>query len=128
MALPRRPFHMLALSALVVALTAGAARAPRHTKLVKSEPAANDTVAAAPKRLVLLYSERVDVKVSTFKLVGATGAAVALGSAKVDESQKGAPVVVPVTGAMARGKYVVTWSVASDDGHAVKGTFGFVVK
>lgn len=128
MPFPRPAVRPFAVASLAVLFAAGAARAPRHTKLLKSEPAAGAAVTAAPKQLVLFYSEPVDLKVSTFKLADAKGTAVALGPARTDDATPGAPVIVPVVGAMGHGTYAVRWSVAADDGHAVKGTFGFVVK
>ncbi len=123
-----RTLRSLAVAALCVTLAGAAAPAPRHTKLLKSEPAANDTLTAPPKQIALVFSERIDLKVSRFKLAGAKGGGVTLGTATVDAAKKGAPIVIPVTGAMGPGSYTVNWSVASDDGHAVKGAFGFVVK
>ncbi len=123
-----RTLRSLAVVALCVTIAGGATAAPRHTKLLKSEPAANDTLTAPPKQIALVFSERIDLKVSRFKLAGTKGAVVTLGAATVDEAKKGAPIVIPVTGAMGPGAYTVNWTVASDDGHAVKGTFGFVVK
>ncbi len=128
MALTRLTFRTLFAGAVGVTLLTGASRPPRHTRLLKSEPAANDTLAAPPKQIALYFSERVDIKVSRFKLADAKGAAVTLGKAVLDEAKKGEVVNIPVTGPMGHGKYVVNWSVASDDGHPVKGTFGFVVK
>lgn len=124
----RRSVRTFSVISLAMLLCAGAARASRHTKLLKSEPAAGAEVATAPQQLVLFYSEAVALEVSTFKLADGRGAAVAMGAARMDVAKPGAPVVVPITGEMTSGKYVVRWSVASDDGHAVKGTFGFVVK
>jgi copper resistance protein C len=128
MALSRLMFRTLATGAFAVALTTGATRTPWHTRLLKSAPAANDTIAAAPKAITLTFSERVDLAVSRFRLSDAKGAAVGLGQAKFDDAQKGTVVVVPVSAAMGRGAYTVRWSVASDDGHPVKGTFVFVVR
>jgi len=124
----RLSIRTLSVAALAVALTAGAARAPRHTTLVKSEPATGSTVAKAPTQLKLYYSERVDLKVSKFKLTGGRGGAITLGPASIDETQRGMPVVVPVTGSVSSGAYTIDWTVASDDGHAVKGTIHFTVK
>lgn len=128
MALARLVFRTLATSAVAIAFTTGAARAPWHTRLLKSSPAANETVASPPPAITLVFSERVDLAVSRFRLADAKGTAVALGKAKFDDPQKGTTVVVPVSGAIAHGAYTVTWSVAADDGHPVKGTFGFVVR
>ena len=98
-----------------------------HTKLVKSAPAANDTLATAPTAISLWFNEAVDLKVTTVKVAGASGA-VKTGALTRDAKLKDAPVVAAISSALAAGKYTVSWSVAGDDGHPVKGTFEFVVK
>ncbi len=113
--------------AAALALSTAATPARRHTQLVKSQPAAHDTLTTAPTQLSLWYSERLELHVSTFKLVGPKGA-VALGPATIEVNQKSAPVVIPITGGMEHGRYDVQWNVSADDGHPAKGTFFFVVK
>ena len=98
-----------------------------HTQLVKSAPAANDTLATAPTAILLWFNEAVDLKVTTVKVAGASGA-VKTGALTRDAKLKDAPVVAAISSALAAGKYTVSWSVAGDDGHPVKGTFDFVVK
>jgi len=39
-----------------------------------------------------------------------------------------APVVYAVMQTLGAGKYTVDWTVAGKDGHAVKGSYSFVVK
>ena len=119
-------FAALALAA-VGTLSAAAAPARFHTKLVKSAPAANDTLATAPTAISLWFNEAVDLKVTTVKVAGGSGA-VKTGALARDEKLKDAPVVAAISSALAAGKYTVSWSVAGDDGHPVKGTFDFVVK
>ena len=128
-------FAALALAAVgtlsaAVAPTVPAVRvAPArfHTKLVKSAPAANDTLATAPTAISLWFNEAVDLKVTTVKVAGASGT-VKTGALTRDAKLKDAPVVAAISSALAAGKYTVSWSVAGDDGHPVKGTFDFVVK
>ena len=119
-------FAALALAA-VGTLSAAAAPARFHTKLVKSAPAANDTLATAPTAISLWFNEAVDLKVTTVKVAGASGT-VKTGALTRDAKLKDAPVVAAISSALAAGKYTVSWSVAGDDGHPVKGTFDFVVK
>ncbi len=119
-------FAALALAA-VGTLSAAVAPARFHTKLVKSAPAANDTLATAPTAISLWFNEAVDLKVTTVKVAGASGA-VKTGALTRDAKLKDAPVVAAISSALAAGKYTVSWSVAGDDGHPVKGTFDFVVK
>jgi methionine-rich copper-binding protein CopC len=113
----------IAFAARPVATTA----ARFHTKLLKSTPAANDTLATAPTAISLWFNEQVELKVTTVKLSGAAGS-VKIGAVTRDEKTKDAPVVATIPTPLAAGSYTVNWSVAGDDGHPVKGTFAFVVK
>jgi len=118
----------VAIAAFVTIAAAPLTPAARfHSKLVKSEPAANDTLTAAPKALKLWFNEKVELRLTTVKLTGA-GGAVKLGAVTRDERVKDAPVVAPIPTELAAGSYTVAWSVAGDDGHPTKGTFAFVVK
>ncbi len=122
----------LALTALLVAVAAAtAASAPAarfHTRLVKSAPAKDTTIAAAPKALELWFSERIDLKASRVRLTDATGKAVELASLTRDDAAENAPVVAGITGTMAAGQYTVNWAAASGDGHPVQGSFNFTVR
>lgn len=112
-------------ASLVLAPDTFAAR--RHVHLEKSSPADNETLAAAPKAISLWFSEKVDLKVTSVKLVDAKGAAAALGALRRDTTAK-APVVADVTKPLAAGSYTISWSAAALDGHPEKGTIRFVVK
>ena len=99
-----------------------------HAHLVKSDPAANDTLAAAPKAMRFWFSERVDLPVTRVKLVNASGVAMKLSAVTRSDTAVAAPVVVGVLGALGAGTYTVHWSTAAADGHPQKGEFVFVVK
>ena len=116
-----------AVALAVLALTAvvlGAWRAPFHLHLVKSTPAANATVAAAPDSLRLWFSQAPELKLTTVKLTGPGAAAVALTALAKGDSGL---VLAVVKGRMAPGPYTVAWRTMSKDGHVVRGTFAFRV-
>jgi methionine-rich copper-binding protein CopC len=115
------------IGALAAAATPATRGVPFHTKLLKSAPAANDTLTAAPTAISLWFNEKVELKVTTVKLAGPAGA-VKLAAATRDDKVKDAPVVAAITTPLAAGSYTASWSVAGDDGHPVKGSFAFVVK
>ena len=100
----------------------------RHTHLVKSEPAGNDTLASPPRAVRLWFTEKVELAVTTVKLANAAGVPVAIAPVARPDTGQAAPVVALVKAPLAAGSYVVTWSTAALDGHPAKGTFGFVVK
>ena len=130
MSLPRHIRRTpLVASLAVLALAASASAATfRHTRLVKSEPAANDTLAAAPKAVKLWFSEKVELGITTVKLANAAGNDVPLAKLTRDDAVKDAPIVAAISKPLAAGAYLVSWSTAATDGHPAKGTIPFVVK
>jgi methionine-rich copper-binding protein CopC len=100
----------------------------RHTHLVKSEPAADDTLATSPRAIRLWFSEQVELPVTTVKLGIASGANVSLAALARPDTGQSAPVTAMLTAPLKPGAYVVTWSTAAKDGHPASGTFNFVVK
>jgi hypothetical protein len=126
-----------ALGLLLVAslISVGAASSARreatrrllHTHLIKSEPAANDTLAAPPTALRLWFSEQVELPVTNVKLSDARGAAVALAPLTRPDTGAHAPIVAALGSSLAPGSYVVNWSTAARDGHPAKGSFSFIV-
>ena len=123
-----RTVRAIAAVAAFGAITAAATPVARfHTKLVKSSPAAHDTLAASPKSISLWFNEKVELPLSTVKLSGA-GADVALGTVTRDEKTADAPLVAAIAKPLVDGAYVISYTVAGKDGHPTKGTIEFVVK
>lgn len=108
--------------AAVVVVAAGAVSA--HARLVSSTPAANATV-AAPGSISLTFSERMVPAFSTFEVVNAAGAKAAVSTAVSEDGRS-------ITGALARplaaGGYTVNWTIASNDGHRMTGSYAFTVR
>jgi hypothetical protein len=118
---------LVAAGAFLSLASATASATRRHTHLVRSEPAANDSLAASPSDIKLGFSERVELRVTRVKLTDAAGRAAALGKPARPDDAEGAAVVVPLSKPLARGSYTVSWSTAAKDGHPARGTIGFVV-
>lgn len=97
-----------------------------HLRLVKSEPAKGDTV-AAPKVLRLWFSEPATLAVTSVKLKGADGKEIAVAKPTFSGDTK-QPVEAVVTGALAAGKYSLAYKTASKDMHPITGEFTFVVR
>jgi methionine-rich copper-binding protein CopC len=97
-----------------------------HLHLLRSQPAANDTVAAAPAALRFWFSERPELAITSVKLASSNGTAVELAKLAVDTGANG-PLVAAVRGQIAKGTYTVTWRTTAMDGHPANGTFNFVV-
>lgn len=122
----------LPLAALLVAVLATAAAstpaARFHTRLVRSAPAKDAVLTAAPAALELWFSEKIDLAASRVQLVDAAAKPVPTAAITRDDSKPDQPVVARITGPLANGVYTVHWSAASGDGHPVRGSFSFTVK
>jgi methionine-rich copper-binding protein CopC len=101
-------------------------RSLRHLHLERSEPAANDTVAAAPAAVKLWFSEQPELAVTTIRLSTTGGGAVALAPLARDTGAT-APVVATLRGHPAAGAYNVWWRSTARDGHVSTGQFQFVI-
>lgn len=93
-----------------------------HANLVESSPSSGEQVEDAPDKLVLTYSEGVQLAEVTVE--SADGDRID-GDAQVDQNDK-AIVHVPLED-VDNGTYVVQWEVLSVDGHTTSGSFFFVV-
>lgn len=133
--MPRLSLRSLpALAALVAATLAAPIAAPRtaraaaalHLRLVKSEPAAGDTV-TSPAVIRLWFSEPATLAVTRVKLANAAGQDVALG-APTSTGKPGDPVAVAVASALAPGRYVISYRTASRDMHPISGDVAFTVR
>jgi methionine-rich copper-binding protein CopC len=110
---------MMTLAAAVMLL---AGPAFGHAKLLRSVPAADAQLQAAPTSLTLSFNENVQLAVLSLtsggKIIPVT----------VDRSRPAAPQVSVSLPALSAGTYQVQWSALSpDDGHVAKGTFAFVI-
>ncbi len=95
-----------------------------HFSLVKSTPAAGQTLDVSPKRLQLWFSEAPAAAVSQLRLLGADKAALPLDKTAVDKDKSlYADVPKPLT----PGAYILSWRAAGDDGHVLSGEIKFTV-
>ncbi|QFP77041.1 copper resistance protein CopC [Deinococcus sp. AJ005] len=125
----------------LLALILGTASA--HTAIASMTPAAESTV-NAPKEVVLKFSEPIELRFSTFRVMALgtgmkpeDGAKTAL-ALKADASELAnlpltarnlaAQLRIPLKPDLKAGKYVVAWKILSEDGHPVTGQNVFTVK
>jgi methionine-rich copper-binding protein CopC len=109
----------VAVSTLAVLAAAPAAK---HVHLTRSEPSSDSTVTAAPSAIRLWFSGAVQLAVTTVRLTGPDGAAVATAPPRAGED---AVVVIEVRGSLKPGRQRVRWRTMSRDGHPVAGEFAF---
>jgi len=113
------------LLAVVLALLL-VAPAEAHATLVRSEPAAGALLTAAPKELVLEFSERLDPSFSAVRLLNSNNQVVNVGPGVIDPA---APHVLRLAlAALPKDSYTALWKVRSaDDGHVTEGSLPFGV-
>ncbi len=126
---------------LLAALTLSAASA--HTAVSGVTPALNATV-TAPKSVTLVFSEPVELRFSTFRVMAVPAGVTVAEAARRALAEKAdsaalANVPVKLSGAAARlaltlkpnlksGQYVIAWKLLSEDGHPVSGQSTFRIK
>lgn len=119
--------------AVVVALAltglgAAAPPASAHALLAGSQPAAGASLATAPHRLILSFTEPPDPRLSSVELLDAAGAAVAGASPAQSVAGHPAELRVALTRTLPDGAYTVRWrTVSSIDGHVAGSSFVFAV-
>lgn len=97
-----------------------------HAALVKSDPPARSTVARAPARVQLWFTERLEPAFSRLAVRDGAGARVDQGDVMVGpDDGKLLSVGLPPLGP---GPYTVEYRVLSVDGHVVEGRFSFTVR
>ena len=95
-----------------------------HVELKTSSPARN-SVGPAPTRVTLTFTEAVNVALSRITIL--TADSVTVEKLVIKEKKEAATFGAPITRPLAPGRYLVRWSTATDDGHAVRGVIPFSV-
>lgn len=96
-----------------------------HFALSRSMPAADATV-ASPAEVRLWFSEVAQTGSVGIRLIDAQGAAVETGEPLPNEDDERV-YHVAVGKTLPAGAYTVSWRGIGDDGHVVRGDFGFTV-
>jgi copper transport protein len=112
---------------LVLAYAASATRsASAHALLLRSNPAANATLASAPAQVELFFSEALQPGLSSISVLDSDGKSVDIGDVRVDPSD---PTRMTVSlHSLVDGVYTVSWkALSATDGHLTTGSFPFAV-
>lgn len=126
---------------LLLALTLSTATA--HTAVTSLTPAANATV-TAPKTVALTFSEPIELRFCTFRVMAIPAGKTAQDTATLALAEKAdsaklaslpfkagdmaARLTLPLRPGLKPGGYVVAWKILSEDGHPVSGLSTFQVK
>ncbi len=112
------------LAILAAIFLAGTAFA--HPKLDSAIPAADVSLIASPKEIILNFSEGIIAKFSGLELKDEGGRAVSTGDPVTDPKDP-KQLVVPVSTTLAPGRYTINWHAVSEDTHKVSGDYSFRV-
>src|SRR3954452_10868917 len=112
------------VAALLLLLLARTAEA--HADLVRSTPAAGALLDAAPKELVLEFSEGLDPAFSRVQLYNSKNQVINSGPGTIDPA---APTIIHLTlGELPKDSYTALWrSRSAADGHVTEGSVPFGV-
>jgi copper resistance protein C len=119
-----RTLLVYCVTLLGLAFTPSGAEA--HSRLTKSEPAAREVVAQAPKELKLWFNEAVEPAFAKISIAPAGGPPIPL-SSRGDSSDKKL-LLVTMPGNVPSGRVTVNYHVLSVDGHTIDDKFSFTVK
>ncbi len=112
-----------AASACILALAAVPAFAHSHPVTMNPAP---DSIVAAPAELSVEFSEGLEPKFSSLKLLDANGSVVSKASSVLDpKDNKHMTLALPH---LAPGVYTVEWMSSSLDGHRMSRKYSFTVR
>lgn len=97
-----------------------------HLALETSSPEADETVEGVD-RISLWFTQVPQMSGTSIRLVPDGGKPLDLGDARASE-EDGKLILLDVSQDLADGKYQVFWRAMAQDGHTVRGDFGFQVK
>ena len=98
-----------------------------HLRLVRSTPAKDSVLAAAPTHVMLWFSQEPQTRLSAITMTGPDGAAVALGPVTQCPTEN-VLLFAKIEGAMRPGTYKIAWRTASSDGHVIRAEVPFRVR
>lgn len=117
----------IVLAAMAFGVSTFAARpAEAHAILVRSDPPVNARLQDPPAAVTAFFSESLDTRLSSMKVVNGTGDPVDTGNTTFGPDPK--QMSATIASQLAPGFYTVIWeTLSSEDGHLLKGTFPFTV-
>ena len=116
---------LLLLAALALASAVVPAGAPAHSILVRSHPSRGATVARAPERIQLWFSERIEPAYAKLSVWNDAGTQVDASDAAVHPNDL--TLLSVTTPHLGPGRYTARFRVLSVDGHVVESSFAFSV-
>ena len=113
---------MLVLGLGLVGLATSAFGKLRHATLLRSTPAADARLSAAPDSVRLVFSEAVVAELSQ---ISVTAPDATIRSLRVALDPRNSHVLLAALGPVVNGTHRVAWRIVSADGHPIAGNFSF---
>ena len=126
---------LVAGPALWIATTAAApmpeaafelASAEFHLALKESAPKADEMLTESPSKITLWFTQAPQMAGTSVRLLPKGGEPMDLEDATATE-EDASVVVLEVGESLAAGEYQVMWRAMAQDGHTIRGDFGFMV-
>ena len=96
-----------------------------HNHLVKSSPGDGERMTASPPDIRLWFNERPEIPFTSVTILRADSSKIA--TIKAVATADSMAVAAPLPAPLPPGAYLITWRTASQDGHAIRGTYGFSI-
>ena len=101
-----------------------------HTELKESDPADDAVLTGSPSAITLTYTTDVQLALSSVEVAPALPGAAPAPAGKLAylADDRHDVIVLPLSRPLGAGGYIVSWTTAGPDGHALSGDFGFRVE
>ncbi|MYA33927.1 MAG: copper resistance protein CopC [Gemmatimonadales bacterium] len=109
------------------ALTTAGVFVGAHLSLRESSPKQDETIAISPPTITLWFTEAPQMAGTSVRLLPKGGEPLDLEPATAREDDSSV-VVLDVSEELADGDYEVMWRAMAQDGHTIRGDFGFTVQ
>lgn len=113
------------LAAVAVTSLLAATAALAHPQIITRSPAAGAVLKVAPKDVKVVFSEELEILLSTAKIDGPDGKPVLTGPLATDKA--GTALIIPIKGKLKPGAYTVSWTIVTED-HDMPGRYRFEIK
>jgi methionine-rich copper-binding protein CopC len=119
---------MLAMILVALLVLGFTGTASAHAELVSSDPKDGASLAKAPAKLILVFSEELQADGNLITVTDAKGAQVDNGDTTLDLSDPNrVTLTITLKSGLGDGAYKVDWKNMSTDGHAEEGSLSFSV-
>lgn len=98
-----------------------------HLSLKESSPKKDETMSASPETVTLWFTQAPQMAGTSVRLLPKGGEPLDLEPATAQEDDPSV-VVLEVSERLANGDYEVMWRAMAQDGHTIRGDFGFTVQ